>query len=143
MTGGQFVIQLVMRLPSVKKDVETKMAVARSGIQAQLIPSGPNVTRHLAIPPTGHDLAWIEAEMDAMDSEAVSKTDWKQGKVSGAVYHGGEDLEVGGPPLTACTQRLKRMVQKIIFASLKRYVVSNQLHPDVFPGAAPIGARGC
>lgn len=32
--------------------------------------------------------------MNAMDTEAPGNTDWRHGKLSGAVYHGGEDIEV-------------------------------------------------
>jgi sphinganine-1-phosphate aldolase len=40
---------------------------------------------------------------------------YKLGKLSGAVYHGGDDME------------------KVIVAAYQRYCVSNPLHPDVFP----------
>ena len=81
-------------MPSVKRKVDAQMNEARRDIEAKLVPSGPAVTRHLVLPASGRDQSWIESEMDIMDVEGVSKTNWKHGKISGAVYHGGEDLEV-------------------------------------------------
>jgi len=48
---------------------------------------------------------------------------WRLGKLSGAVYHGGEDLE------------------KVIVAAYQRYCVSNPLHPDVFPAIRKMEAE--
>ena len=44
------------------------------------------MTRHLALPPTGHSAEWIREEMERMDEEPEHKADWRDGKVSGAVY---------------------------------------------------------
>lgn len=41
---------------------------------------------------------------------------WEEGRVSGAVYHGGEDLS------------------KLQTEAIGSFAVSNPLHPDVFPG---------
>lgn len=83
-----------MRLPSVRQKVATEMGKARIEIEAKLVPSGPTVTRHLTLPEEGRNLDWIINEMDQMDKEAMGHVDWHHGKLSGGVYHGGEDLEV-------------------------------------------------
>jgi sphinganine-1-phosphate aldolase len=83
-----------MRLPSMRQKVETEMGKARVGIEAKLVPSGPDVTRHLVLPREGRDLDWIINEMDQMDKEAMGRVNWHQGKLSGGVYHGGEDIKV-------------------------------------------------
>lgn len=70
------------------------MGKAFADIEDKLVPHGPNVVRHLSLPAKGHDLAWIEKEMAAMDVEFEHTTQWANGKLSGAVYHGGEDMEV-------------------------------------------------
>lgn len=70
------------------------MAQAQRDIEAKLVPTGPKVVRHLALPKTRRDIKWILSEMDTMDVEGGGNTDWRHGKLSGAVYHGGEDLEV-------------------------------------------------
>lgn len=80
------VILLALRFPAAQKKVATELGKARLDIEAKLVPQGADVSRHLALPANGQTADWIEAEMSKMDAEAVSKTDWKQGKLSGAVY---------------------------------------------------------
>ena len=119
--------------------IEPQMAKARKDIEKKLVPSGPQVVRYLSLPPEGQTKDWILAEMDRMDSychafddRGVKLHDWKDGRVSGAVYRESShprplmiDVEVradGGEDLT-----------KLIVAAYERYCVSNPLHPDVFP----------
>ena len=127
-----------MRLPSVRHRVDTQMRKARSRIEAKLVPSGPAVTRHLALPREGRDLDWIINEMDQMDNEAVVNVNWRHGKLSGIVYHGGEDIEVwktncGDFELTMLTPT-RGVEQKVVNAAVQKYIFSNPLHPDAFPG---------
>ena len=68
------------------------MTQARKDIEKKLIPSGPQVIRYLSLPPEGQTKDWILSEMDRMDSYCQniggrdSVHDWKDGKISGAVY---------------------------------------------------------
>lgn len=83
----------------MRNKVDTEMAKARVDIEAKLVPQGPSVTRHLTLPAKGKDPQWIKDEMDKMDvegsvAEGSERVDWRAGKLSGAVYHGGEDIEV-------------------------------------------------
>lgn len=78
----------------MRQKVESEMAKARVDIEAKLVPSGPAVIRHLTLPSLGHDPEWIKNEMDNMDKESGGDIDWRHGKLSGAVYHGGADIEV-------------------------------------------------
>ncbi|KAI0630423.1 PLP-dependent transferase [Trametes polyzona] len=114
---------LALRFPSARKKVETELGKARLEIEQKLVPQGPGVTRHLTLPEQGRDTEWILAEMAKMDEEAGNHVDWRDGKVSGAVYHGGEDM------------------QKVIIAAMERYCVSNPLHPDVFPAIRKMEAE--
>lgn len=115
-------VRLIMQLPSSKKKVAEGMQQARVDIERRLVPSGPGVTRHIELPAQGQSTDWILAEMDRMDAEG-HKADWKQGRVSGAVYHGGEDME------------------QVIVAAFQKFVVSNPLHPDVFPAVRKMEAE--
>ncbi|KAF9446347.1 PLP-dependent transferase [Macrolepiota fuliginosa MF-IS2] len=117
------VVHLALRLPATKKKVEDQMGQAKLDIENKLVPKGPKVVRHLRLPEEGQSLEWILAEMDKMDQEFENKTDWRAGRVSGAVYHGGDELE------------------KIIVAAYERYCVSNPLHPDVFPAVRKMEAE--
>ncbi|KAI0775783.1 PLP-dependent transferase [Trametes elegans] len=119
----QETLLLALRFPSAKKKVETELGKARLDIEKKLVPQGPGVTRHLSLPDQGHDTEWILAEMAKMDEESGSHVDWRSGKVSGAVYHGGEDM------------------QKVIITAMERYCLSNPLHPDVFPSVRKMEAE--
>ena len=73
--------------------VEPQMAQARRDIEKKLLPSGPQVVRYLSLPPEGQTKDWISSEMDRMDGychnfdeNGHQLHDWKDGKVSGAVY---------------------------------------------------------
>ncbi|KAF7985068.1 hypothetical protein HWV62_8929 [Athelia sp. TMB] len=116
------VIMLVLRLPSMQKKVQTEMGKAKLDIEDKLVPKGADVCRHLSLPAQGQSPEWILEEMGKMDLE-LGSTSWKNGKLSGAVYHGGDDL------------------QKVIVAAYDRYTVSNPLHPDVFPAIRKMEAE--
>ncbi|KAI0373968.1 PLP-dependent transferase [Pilatotrama ljubarskyi] len=119
----QQALLLALRFPAAKKKVDTELDKARLSIEMKLVPQGPGVTRHLSLPDKGQDTEWILAEMAKMDEEAGSHVDWRSGKVSGAVYHGGEEM------------------QKVIMAAMERYCLSNPLHPDVFPAIRKMEAE--
>ncbi|KAG8956193.1 hypothetical protein FRC04_004269 [Tulasnella sp. 424] len=109
---------LTMRLPSIRSKVDAEMAKATKDIEDKLVRRGPTVIRHLSLPEEGQSPEWILEEMERMDVETggtSGNTHWQTGKLSGAVYHGGKDLE------------------EVIVAAYKKYVVSNPLHPDAFP----------
>ncbi|TCD65353.1 hypothetical protein EIP91_002792 [Steccherinum ochraceum] len=116
-------ILLALRLPSNRKKVDSELGKARLEIEGKLVAQGPNVTRHVSLPATGQTPEWILEEMTKMDAEAGGTDGWKQGKVSGAVYHGGDDLT------------------KVIIDAFARYTVSNPLHPDVFPAIRKMDAE--
>ncbi|KAF8187467.1 pyridoxal phosphate-dependent transferase [Pholiota molesta] len=121
---SQQIIYLILRMPSTRRKVTAQMEQARLDIESRLVPKGAAVTRHLALPSEGKSLEWILQEMDKMDVElGGSAESWREGKLSGAVYHGGDDLS------------------KIIVAAYSRYCVSNPLHPDVFPAIRKMEAE--
>ncbi len=123
----------------MRKKVETEMDAARADIEQQILPQGKDVVRHLEIPKQGCTLEWILDAMEQMDREAPSRTDYRDGKLSGAVYRaycriypifvfnssadGGDDME------------------KVLVTAFQRYCVSNPLHPDVFPAVRKMEAE--
>ncbi|TFK67377.1 PLP-dependent transferase [Pluteus cervinus] len=117
------VIHLFLRLPSTREKVESQLGQARLDIEKKLVPQGPDVVRHLSLPEHGQSVEWILAEMEKMDAEMGGHVNWRNGKLSGAVYHGGEELE------------------RVIVAAYQRYCVSNPLHPDVFPAIRKMEAE--
>lgn len=75
-----------MKIPAVKKKVDAEMARVKADIRSKLIPEGPKVMRHLALPAQGKSKEWIIAEMQRMDDESTHSHAWKDGKISGAIY---------------------------------------------------------
>ena len=70
----------------MRKDVDRQLGEAYQKIEDGLIPKGPNVVRHLSIPPNGKSPEWILEEMDHMDKEKGGHANWEGGRMSGAVY---------------------------------------------------------
>ena len=84
--------------------VEPQMAQARRDIEKKLVPSGPQVVRYLSLPPEGQTKDWILSEMDKMDNychnvdeNGYKLHDWKDGKISGAVYRESSYFQDFGP----------------------------------------------
>lgn len=109
-------------LPAQRKKAEADITKAKLIIENKLVPQGEAVSRHTSLPPKGQYPEWIANEMAKMDTE-IEHSEWKHGKISGAVYHGGDDLT------------------KVIVAAFERYCVSNPLHPDVFPAVRKMEAE--
>lgn len=82
----QRVILLALRLPAAKQKVDSQLGEAEQKIESKLIPKGPNVVRHLALPIEGKKPEWIMQEMDNMDNEMGVHANWQGGRLSGAVY---------------------------------------------------------
>jgi glutamate/tyrosine decarboxylase-like PLP-dependent enzyme len=86
-----------------------------------LVPSGPGVERITSLPSTG----WSEEEVRQKLGELANMehTKWEDGRVSGAVYHGGEELI------------------RLQTEAFGKFTVSNPIHPDVFPGVRKMEAE--
>ena len=103
-----------MTLPHMTSKIEPQMAKARRDIEKKLVPSGPQVVRYLSLPPEGQTKDWILAETDRTDSychsfddRGVKLHDWKDGKVSGAVYRESSHLQLLAPDIK-CAGRWRR-----------------------------------
>lgn len=77
---------LALRFPAARQKVQVEMDKARLDIENKLVPKGPGVTRHLSLPRDGQTPEWIIEEMGKMDNELGTGTNWRLGKLSGAVY---------------------------------------------------------
>ncbi|EHL00281.1 putative Sphingosine-1-phosphate lyase [Glarea lozoyensis 74030] len=90
-------------------------------LQMKLVPSGPGVVRHLTLPKEGWSEDTVLKELEALAT--MDHTRWEDGFVSGAVYHGGDEL-------------IK--LQTVAFG---KFTVANPIHPDVFPGVRKMEAE--
>ncbi|KAL4078210.1 pyridoxal phosphate-dependent transferase [Scleroderma yunnanense] len=128
------ILLIILALPPGRSKVQSELSKVRQDLETKLVPQGAGVERYLELPQKGRPIEWILDEMRRMDGDTsvekkdeddkhVKKVDWRDGKLSGAVYHGGTDLT------------------RVIFAACERYAVSNPLHPDVFPAVRKMEAE--
>lgn len=88
-------------------------------IQAKMIPA--DSTRYLSLPKEGWTDEALRAELEALAN--MDHTRWEDGFVSGAVYHGEDDL------------------LKLQTEAYGKFTVANPIHPDVFPGVRKMEAE--
>ncbi|KAF2768655.1 sphingosine-1-phosphate lyase-like protein [Teratosphaeria nubilosa] len=112
---------LFLRLPLVRARVQADVDKAITELQQKLVPSGPGVTNYTSLPASGWTVEQVNKELDKLAE--MTHTRWEEGRVSGAVYHGGREL---------CD------LQKEAFG---RFGVANPIHPDVFPGVRKMEAE--
>lgn len=103
-----------LQLPFVQAKVRADVNKAVTDLEKKLVPSGPGITNFTALPATGWTLEQVRAELDKLSE--MKHTRWEDGRVSGAVYHGGDELS------------------DLQSEAFRRFGVSNPIHPDVFPG---------
>lgn len=111
----------LLRLPGVRDKVQLQIAEAKINLEKRLVPSGPGVERHLRLPIEGWSDERVREELQKLSD--MKHTKWEDGRVSGAVYHGGEKLV---------------SLQTEAFGM---FSVSNPIHPDVFPGVRKMEAE--
>jgi len=110
-----------LKLPFVQAKVRADVQKAVTDLERKLVPSGPGITNFTSIPAAGWTVEQVRAELEKLSS--MEHTRWEDGRVSGAVYHGGNDLG------------------DLQSEAFKRFGVSNPIHPDVFPGVRKMEAE--
>lgn len=138
------IFRVMMLIPSNRRRVEREMDLAVSDIAKALMPptAVPTIRE---LPQHSRDVSWVQAQLESLKrlgahGESDGRNVYLDGQVSGTVYHGGEELN------------------KVILSSLDHFLLTNPLHPEVFPGLrkmeaevvsmvlrmynAPVGAAG-
>ncbi len=77
-------------VPGVKRAVQGSIAKTIASVEASVAPSIPGEHKYGVLPPSGLSRKSIRLELERY--HGMGKVDWEAGRVSGAVYHGGEDL---------------------------------------------------
>lgn len=108
------VFTIFLLLPPIKKQVDKEVGSSISKVQSMLIKNNDDLLQFAQLPDTGLPTPEIDAELDKL--QELEHSDWVGGHVSGAVYHGGDELI------------------KLQSDAYHKFAVANQLHPDVFPG---------
>jgi sphinganine-1-phosphate aldolase len=112
---------IFLRLPGVRTKVQTQIAESILKLERKLVPTGPGVERTVSLPAEGWSEERVRTALQTM--EDMEHTRWEDGRVSGAVYHGGAEL---------------LRLQTEAFA---KFTVANPIHPDVFPGVRKMEAE--
>lgn len=112
---------LFLRAPGVRSQVQKQVAEAITKLQGKLVPQGPGVIRYLNLPKEGWSEETVRKELDTLAN--MDHTRWEDGFVSGAVYHGGDELI------------------KLQIEAFGKFTVANPIHPDVFPGVRKMEAE--
>lgn len=100
---------LFLRLPFVQVKVQADVQKAITELQSKLVPSGPGVINYTVLPAQGWTSDQVRGELERLGE--MDHTRWEDGRVSGAVYHGGSELA------------------ELQSDAFKRFGVSNPIHP--------------
>jgi sphinganine-1-phosphate aldolase len=114
-------VKTVRRLPMVRNKIQSQLDKAIKEIQQEVAPQRPGETRYLELPKCGFTEEQVRAELQKYHN--MGEVDWKNGRVSGAIYHGGERLS------NLCSD------------AYRLFCISNPLHPEVFPGVRKMEAE--
>ncbi|EEH40628.2 L-tyrosine decarboxylase [Paracoccidioides lutzii Pb01] len=112
---------LFLRTPGVRGKVDKQIAAAISKMEAKIAPETPGIPKNTSLPKLGWSHDRICEELDKLAS--MDHTEWEEGRVSGAVYHGGDELV------------------SLQTAAFGQFAVANPIHPDVFPGVRKMEAE--
>jgi len=108
-----------LRLPGVRDKVKKEVDGALRKLESKMVPA--DATRYLALPKEGWTQEAVRKELDALAN--MDHTRWEDGYVSGAVYHGEDDL------------------LRLQTEAYGKFTVANPIHPDVFPGVRKMEAE--
>ncbi|KAL9058563.1 MAG: hypothetical protein Q9162_001718 [Coniocarpon cinnabarinum] len=90
-------------------------------MEAKLAHVPSDLGRHTELPTTGWTADRVKEQLQKHGD--MEHTRWEDGFVSGAVYHGGKEL------------------QELQLDAYNKFTVSNPIHPDVFPGVRKMEAE--
>lgn len=110
-----------LSLPPVKKRIDGELLSIITKIEEEVVQNDVNLLQFPELPDVGYTTEDIRDELDKL--QELKHTAWRDGRVSGAVYHGGDEL------VTLQSE------------AYHKYAVANQLHPDVFPGVRKMEAE--
>lgn len=113
--------RIFLSLPGIRSKVDRQIASATKELEEKLAGFGSDVNRYKTLPKEPWTQEQLKTELNTLSG--MKRTRWEEGKVSGAVYHGGEDL------------------LNIQAEAMKLFSVSNPIHADVFPAVRKMEAE--
>lgn len=116
------VISVIMALPPIKKKVDAELKKTVAFVEKEIIKNDESLLQFPEIPETGLSSEAVLRQITQTQAK-LGHSDWQNGRVSGAVYHGGD------------------LLLSLQLKAYEQYSVANQLHPDVFPGIRKMEAE--
>ena len=113
--------RLAKRVPYVRNMVDKELSKVLTKIEHDVAPPLEGITTYAALPAKGLTEDEITKHLEALDKFSLKAV--FEGKVSGAVYHGGEELS------------------RVALKAYAKFTLSNPLHPDVYPGVRKMEAE--
>jgi sphinganine-1-phosphate aldolase len=117
----RYLYGIFLRLPGVRDKVQAQVSESLLKLERKLVPSGPGVERITRLPSEGWSEEAVRKKLNELAD--MEHTRWEDGRVSGAVYHGGEELI------------------RLQTEAFGKFTVANPIHPDVFPGVRKMEAE--
>nr|CAG8535919.1 10233_t:CDS:10 [Entrophospora candida] len=115
-------LKAAKKAPGAGNKIQAELDKTIKELEEKIAPKKPGEPRYLSLPDIGFDPKKLKQELKRYQ-EMSSHVRWKDGRVSGAIYHGGQELS------------------KLTSEAYSMFSVSNQLHPDVFPGVRKMDAE--
>ncbi|KAI9697282.1 MAG: hypothetical protein M1836_004846 [Candelina mexicana] len=112
---------LLLHAPGVRNQVQRQVSEAIIKLEGKLVAKGPGINRYLTLPAEGWTEDQVRAELGKLSE--MEHTRWEDGYVSGAVYHGGQELV------------------RLQTEAFGKFIVANPIHPDIFPGVRKMEAE--
>ncbi|CAO3611851.1 unnamed protein product [Cunninghamella blakesleeana] len=110
----KFIFRQLRRLPSVKAKIDKELNKTLTEMETSMFKKENGIMQQKELPK--HGLSKQEVLDYMLKLQGIESADWQGGKVSGTIYHGGEELT------------------DLLAQAYKMFAVANPLHPDVFPG---------
>ncbi|KAH7247958.1 hypothetical protein MRS44_010577 [Fusarium solani] len=108
-----------LRAPGVRGKVQKQVKDTLRKMSDKMVPK--DQIRYLTLPKDGLPLDAVRSELENLAN--MDHTRWEDGYVSGAVYHGEDEL------------------LKLQTEAFGKFTVANPIHPDVFPGVRKMEAE--
>lgn len=113
--------RIFLSLPGIKSKVDKQIASAKKELEEKLVGDTTGSNSYKKLPSEPWTQEQLQTELKQLAS--LKRTRWEEGKVSGAVYHGGDVL------------------LDVQAEAMKLFSVSNPIHADVFPAVRKMEAE--
>ncbi|OBZ87858.1 Sphingosine-1-phosphate lyase [Choanephora cucurbitarum] len=108
------IFKQLRRIPSVQEKIDKELGSVLTEMEQSMMSKEIGLENHRVLPSKG--LSEEEVMQCLQKFQSLKAADWAGGKVSGSIYHGGQDLT------------------HILAEAYKIFAIANPLHPEIFPG---------